>query len=323
MRKLTQKLVLSVVTMALVVIALGTSTFAWFTLTNKASISAFQGQVTAGEGIEITLGDWNGTNAYTAPSGTTTWYTVLPESVIETYILNMQPNFHFDNVTSPNGATINNESGVGQTYGSSSKYIQFQLYFRSSAAKKILWSTATLSGTEETWKVNVPSFIPSDQGAAWTLNSTKTVAAWTGARISIVGSATVVYQAPEDQSLTVLNSNDDIASFDLALVDHDSNAGTPAVAVVGAGAATPWGAAAYGIAAGKDTTYGEAIPTVAATSDVNDTPAEILTLTGPTAGYYTGSVIVRIWIEGFDADTFDAIFDTELSVLIGFEAVNI
>lgn len=321
MRKLTQKLVLSVVTMALVVIALGTSTFAWFTLTNKASISAFQAQVTAGEGIEITLGDWNGTT-YVAPTASTTWYTVLPESVIEGYIANMQPNFRFDNVTSPNGTTINNEAGTGQTYSSSAKYIQFQLYFRSSAAKHILWSSATLSGTEETWVVNVPSFIPSDQSAPWTLGSSKTVAAWTGARVSIQGSATVVYQAPEDQSLTVINSNDDIDSFDLALVDHDSNPGTNDVAVVGAGGATPWGAAAYGIAAGKDTTYGESIPTVASTTDVNDTAQQILTLTA-NGGYFTGSVVVRIWIEGFDADTFDAIFDTELSVLLGFEAVNI
>ena len=104
MRKLTQKLVLSVVTMALVVIALGTSTFAWFTLTNKASIGAFTGQVTAGEGIEITLGDWNSsTLVYDAPVAATVWYTVLPSAVIQTYVTNMYTSFRFDNLTSADG----------------------------------------------------------------------------------------------------------------------------------------------------------------------------------------------------------------------------
>ena len=58
MKKLTQKLVLSVITMALVVVALGTSTFAWFTLQNTASLEQFSGQVTAGEGMEVSLGTW-------------------------------------------------------------------------------------------------------------------------------------------------------------------------------------------------------------------------------------------------------------------------
>ncbi|MCV2232325.1 hypothetical protein [Paracholeplasma manati] len=311
MRKLTQKLVLSVVTMALVVIALGTSTFAWFTLTNKAAISPFEAQVTAGEGIEITLGDWNGTNAYTAPDADTVWYTVMPTNVIEDYIDNMYNNFRFDNMTSADGSVIRNEALSDISYSPAAKYIQFTLYFRSSAIKTIVWNSAELTGDPQPWVVNVPSFISSDGITPWLLNETKQVSAYTGARVSIEGTAgTYTFQAPEGTVLGVYNSNDDVVSYDLEDVGG--------VFTVGAGTGTPYGAAAYGVAAGKTTTYGAAAPTVHATSLINTTPAELLTLGSPADGYYYGNVIVRVWIEGFDADTFDAIFNSTLSVQLGF-----
>jgi len=321
MKKLTQKLVLSVITMALVVVALGTSTFAWFTLTNKASISAFQAQVTAGEGIEITLGDWNGTT-YVAPTSSTLWYTVLPETVIETYISNMYTEFRLDNVTSPDGFTFKNEAGTTLSTNSTAPYLEFKLYFRSSAAQTIVWNYASLGGTKDTWIVNVPSFLDSDSSTTRLLNNPKEVAAWTGARVSVKGTtATFVYQEPTDTVDGVYNTEVAVDSFDLGLVDHDSDPLTDSIYVVGAGTGTPYGAAAYGIAAGKETTYGTTLPTVAATSTRTATDA-VMTLGNLADGYYTGDVMVRVWIEGFDADTFDAIFDTELSVQIGFTVAS-
>ena len=61
MKNLTRKLMLSIVAIALVVIALGTSTFAWFTLSNKASVGQFNAEVTAGQGMELSL---DGNNWY-------------------------------------------------------------------------------------------------------------------------------------------------------------------------------------------------------------------------------------------------------------------
>ncbi len=311
MRKLTQKLVLSVVTMALVVIALGTSTFAWFTLTNKASVGAFTAQVTAGEGIEITLGDWDDQALeYTAPVASTVWYTVLPSAVIQDYVTNMYDSFRFDNLTSADGSTIKNEAFNTVTYSRSAKYIEFVLYFRSTAEKTITWNSASLSGLAQPWVVNVPSFLASDNLTTWAINTTQQVSAWTAARVSIAGSSTYTYQAPAGTVGGVYNSNAGVESYDLADV---SGAFT-----VGAGTGAPYGAAAYGIEAGKTTTYGAVLPTIHSTSNVNSTPVAILTLAGPTSGYYTGNVTVRVWIEGFDADAFDAIFNSTLSVQLGF-----
>ncbi|MFA5482536.1 MAG: hypothetical protein WC278_04125, partial [Bacilli bacterium] len=73
MKNLSRKLMLSIVAIALVVIALGTSTFAWFTLSNKASVGQFNAEVTAGEGMELSLDQ-------------TTWYSSIPADVIQAEI---------------------------------------------------------------------------------------------------------------------------------------------------------------------------------------------------------------------------------------------
>ncbi|MFA6827833.1 MAG: hypothetical protein WCR64_05255, partial [Bacilli bacterium] len=73
MKNLSRKLMLSIVAIALVVIALGTSTFAWFTLSNKASVGQFNAEVTAGEGMELSVDG-------------TTWYSNIPSTVIQAKI---------------------------------------------------------------------------------------------------------------------------------------------------------------------------------------------------------------------------------------------
>ena len=57
MRKnLTKKLFLSVLTLAFAVISLGASTYAWFVLSESASVQSFSGTVSAGEsGLEIAV----------------------------------------------------------------------------------------------------------------------------------------------------------------------------------------------------------------------------------------------------------------------------
>ncbi|MGI6728746.1 MAG: hypothetical protein ACOX5P_00560 [Bacilli bacterium] len=55
MRKLTTKLLFAIISAAFALVALGTTTFAWFTISNTASVSQFSAQVTAGQGLEISL----------------------------------------------------------------------------------------------------------------------------------------------------------------------------------------------------------------------------------------------------------------------------
>ena len=70
-----------------------------------------------------------------------------------------------------------------------------------------------------------------------------------------------------------------------------------------------FGAAAYEIANSVDRDY--PAPTFPdPLTSLNDT-VTILTLgsmVSPNTEYYVGSVTVRVWIEGWDADTYDSIF---------------
>ena len=59
MKKLSKKMMISLLTFALVFIALGVSTFAWFTLADSASLNDLEINVSLGEGLDISL---DGTN---------------------------------------------------------------------------------------------------------------------------------------------------------------------------------------------------------------------------------------------------------------------
>lgn len=321
MRKLTQKLVLSVVTMALVVIALGTSTFAWFTLTNSATVQVFQAQVTSGEGIQITLGEPNGAgNPYLEPSASTVWYTVMPSSVITNFInTKYTTDFRFTDLTSTNGVTFSKYSLNDNTSSSASAgWLEIPIYFRSAVQQDIVWNNAVLGGTSKVWDVNVATFKHSN-GTSYGTDvagfETLRVAAWTAARVSITGSVgiasptatTVVFQEDAVTKDSVLNSTATLASYDFP----GSAPYTTGVNAVGAGS--------YAIASGKSLSLA-ALPTIPTT--VTAAAGSVLTLTaGAISGfdnYYTGVAVVRVWIEGWDADTYDAIFATTLTVQLGF-----
>lgn len=325
MKKLTQKLVLSVVTMALVVIALGTSTFAWFTLTNSATVQVFQAQVTSGQGIEVTLGVPNGNgNPYLEPSASpaapTVWYTVMPSSVITSFInTKYSADFRFTDITTADGVSFSTYNLNNNTSGSAtSGWLEIPIYFRSAVQQDIVWNSATLGGTSKVWDVNVATFKHSNGTSYGTdvLGYTKLrVAAWTAARVSITGdvgisvpaATTVVFQEGAVTKDSVLNSTATLASYDF-----------PGAAPYTTGL-NALGAASYAVASGKSLSL-TALPTIPST--LTAAAGSVLTLThGAITGfddYFTGVAVVRVWVEGWDADTYDAIFDTMLTVQLGF-----
>lgn len=130
MRKLTTKLLFAIISAAFALVALGTTTFAWFTLTNEATISPFNAEITAGEGIEISL---DGTN----------FYTTIPATVIQAKINSM--NIELKDVTSSDGIVMTKIDGTTpgtttvpflSTLGANDKnaFIQFDLWVRSPKA---------------------------------------------------------------------------------------------------------------------------------------------------------------------------------------------
>src|SRR5690554_6169357 len=75
MKNSTKRIIMSVLTLVLTVVALGTTTFAWFSISNISTVSGVKASVQAGDGLEIQLvgssyesnfknslveSDWNG-----------------------------------------------------------------------------------------------------------------------------------------------------------------------------------------------------------------------------------------------------------------------
>lgn len=118
MKKLTRKLFISILSMAFAVIAIGTTTFAWITVSNTATVNAFGGSVEAGvAGIELSI-----------DNGATWQSNISLDSMIAS-------GFKFSDVTTNDGTTFSEYtfSGTSGTATSADgKYIELSFYIRRS-----------------------------------------------------------------------------------------------------------------------------------------------------------------------------------------------
>jgi hypothetical protein len=283
-----KKLLLSVIAVIVTVAALGTSTFAWFTLSNRASVGQFNAQVSSGEGIEVSLNQTN-------------WYTDIPTTVIEDFISTTDFN-KFTDVTTLDGSTFTKYTSGTVT---EEDYIQFTLYFRSESATDIYWTGASLSGTTINWTADADF-----------LNTAGTnVAAGTedividpsnALRVSIqAGTEFHVYEKGEVNGNTILGTkpssiNGAISYYNAKNADNEITLPSTDVAIA---------------------SFQEFVNVGANEVDSN---RELITLTqSGVTGFYTGSVIVRVWIEGWDQDTFNAVLNGQVFVGLNFKGVPV
>jgi len=125
-------------------VALSVGVYAWFTINNTAQVDQFSADVRAGSGFYISL---NGTQ----------WYTDITTDMITEYLSTAKPNFQFDNVTSPDGVTFKT---LGGATANTANYIEFPLYFAGNASLSYVQLTGlTIGGTETDWVpgINVPN----------------------------------------------------------------------------------------------------------------------------------------------------------------------
>ena len=321
MRKLTQKLVLSVVTMALVVVALGTSTFAWFTLQNSASIGEFDASVTAGEGIEVSLGTWDDTSNVATLETNSQWYTVIPDTVIQQRLTDMYgSSLSLTDATSSNGILIQKRSLVDGSLSNLSNmsggYVEFKVWFRSGEQQTITLVNAAITGSEVNWVVDAP-FRAADKddfatGTSLTVGQTIKVGAWTAARLSIfnqAGTVGGVFQREAHPSTNLTNeASNSVAAPELSYA-----------AAGRFGAASYYFAKTAGSQIAAPTSQVIPVATQVPASGLLTSPVPVLLLSQSAAGEpYLGNIVVRVWIEGWDADLFDALFDTGLTVSLQF-----
>src|SRR5690554_7920045 len=138
MSKLSKKAILSVLTLVLTFVALGATTFAWFTLGTTATVDQFNVAVRGSEGLEISL---DGDN----------WFTRLNSDIMNDHINSVFANGRLDAVTTNDTLTefqkFNGMTGstVNLTDATiNNEYLEFDLQFRTKTdAQKVQLTAMT------------------------------------------------------------------------------------------------------------------------------------------------------------------------------------
>lgn len=335
MSKLSKKLILSVLTLVLTVVALGATTFAWFTLGNEATVGQIEGQVTAGDGLEVRIAQGQtGEDESETITGYDTWYTSLPSTVLQDFLGEKYTKLELKALTSKDGKAIKKIDGTTDAdYGS---FIEFKLEIRSQFETKVFLSDVNLTGEVSQWasdanfKLSATKDISAHDNAA-ELDNTNSV--WvdpsSAARVSVESaSKTIVYQKPEieedldEDPKVARNTITDSAikpsiygAHDYYFVKNGSSLADPldkAFELVD-NSGTP------GLAYADDYSVElpETVTEFVAVEQMLDSNA-MLNLVLGSDGYYHGTVTVRIWIEGWDNEAYNSIFNKNLFVGLSF-----
>ena len=288
MSKMTRKLFLSILAVVLTVFALGSTTFAWFTLTNSAEVEAFEAEIIASSGIEFAI------NTGGDPEELA-WKTTLKAEDIEAYIVQQYTTFLFSDVTSSNGTSFSALSG-------DASFLTIPLLFRSDNVDEIYWSAVELVGENDTFTTRVP--FTNEHNADIEANGSFTVNPADAFRISMVGeidaSANVeVYENPEAGTNVVLGGITDSAA--------------PAT-----------GAVAYYEAVSGGKPLGSDSITVPSTITTLGTGVHVLDLVsnenyGKLLG---GDLTINIWFEGWDPNAYDSLLGLKIKTSFNFTGVD-
>ncbi|MBN2300721.1 MAG: hypothetical protein JXC31_05990 [Acholeplasmataceae bacterium] len=312
MSNIARKLVLSVVAVLLSVVAFGTTTFAWFTITNVSEVQSFQSDVVTDNGIEVSLDG-------------TTWVTSLSTEMIETYIAAQYPSgFAFNHVTTATGYSAFSTLGtLGVTDDGTASVLRINILFRSNNANAIEWTGVSLSGTSVSWVSDVAFQRTSAVvgGTAVTSGSSISVNPANAMRISLLGN-----HASDTAFVYELPSGDNNGAYNTALGGDGS---TPVDFSDGV-AADQGDAGSYNyyyVKTGALITGTNAVvtaPTITAVDDASNARL-VLNMTENSLydTTYWGQVSIRIWFEGWDAEAYNSLLGRMITTSFTFEGTSI
>ena len=332
MTRLTRKLMISILTVVLSISALGTTTFAWFTLTNVATVENFSANIVSETGIEVSLDG-------------ETWYNSLSEALIDEYIAEKYGTFAFNHITSADGQimrSLGTTSLPNVTGGSG--HLELIVFFRSENVRQIAWTSATLGGTTLNWTADVD----------FTDSTGTLVTAGTALALNPADAMRISVFNPSD-----VTRGDDPLTTDLVegpllpvLYENPTTAPTGTNTALGAlagvdlsngGVGANGGLNYYFVKTG-DLPFGTTSVTVPATeAAINDAGEYVVINLNPTNGnpvdypsdtyYFTdplgmtvnynatygGYAVINIWFEGYDAEAFNSLLGGEITVGLEFK----
>lgn len=304
MSTLSKKLFISVLTLIITAGAFAATTFAWFTLGDEVTVSNIQGTVVAGEGLEIRLGT------------TGEWKSFISQSDIATYLASSGGTWEFDKfgaVTSIDGQSFtklsvtDNEAGTMTFPAASTKeYVELIFEFRSKIEGKIQLFGATLTQTGAVLFTNDGTVFKNAAGTDVANGETVTEYISSSARISIVEGTIPTTKVVIEQ--TIGTDGNISGSGVLANGSHSFFKSRNSVAL----------GTTYD---GHFATYIPA-PALTPASSLSTTPVDVVTLGALSGGYHSGTITVKVWIEGFDVNAYNPVFGQILNISLNFKRVN-
>lgn len=295
MKKLTRKLFISILSMAFAVIAIGTTTFAWITISTTAEVDTFDANVEAGAGgIELS---WDGSTGWT------------------TLLLNAKDHYNtgfkgFSDICydRSNGNSegfydmkINGQTAVKETIadGNNEKYVTFTFYVKNTNANTpiTLKVTGTTFDSYAAGGVNTPNPFVSDIAFSYG-ESVNVTAASEVSQFVVANAARMMIKA----------GNSSPVIYEKAAVDGNT---------VHAEIDQTKGAA-HAYFKAKNYNFGTLSNSEYDTYK-NNQEAELCTIQG---GAEPVAITVTIWIEGWDNECHANILSQVLKSSISLEAVS-
>ena len=320
MTKLSRKLLLSIVTVALALVTLGATTFAWFTLSTRAEVQEFEVDVTSGAGIEISADGKSYSNYITVND----IYAAIDRAGSSKVL---------DHVTSPDGINFttigfDKDGKVHFNNSTTSGWTEFKLWFRSpeNGVKVYMLNNTTVKSNGIKWMAdavfNLKENLETEVGDTYTLYGANAV------RISTTEN-TVTLDSDSDSGFSYTPGTN-AKVFELG---HTGDQKLGTTIQTGYGSVAYYNSKNSNNPITTDHTNNATLPEVYGyeklpkLEDLNkpdfpETYVSVATLevgsniSGTTL--YYGQITVRIWLEGWDPDMFNAIMADKIQIHLFF-----
>lgn len=299
MNKLVKKLILSSLTLAFAVVALGTTTFAWFTLSQEVSVENIQFNVAGTAGLKI---------AVTGLEGTQPSADAFKEVITSDDIKALNEKVKLELLSATEGtdgavALLRHQTGKAIGDAKVEQYIKFKLWFEienieEAAQQYNLVPTYTVTAEVKSFKLTA------DAGVEEEFKATKvvSVSAANALRIARTHNEVLEVVAPEDAAAVNLGGHAERANSKALTYFHNTLKDT----------------ASYKAAWGVD---GIELPSTGLLTDEAAPEKIAVDVAAGVAGTPTKeyvSVDYVIYLDGWDADAFDAIIGQAITINLKF-----
>lgn len=305
MIKISKNVMVSILTLLLTLIALSTTTFAWFTLSKTATISNITANVQAGEGLEVALGIGSFKTSYRNNLRNDDWDELMLQTEFNDFELNAVST---DNLIDFYRLAFKNQDDLDPTITnpglykdiavSNVDYLEFIVHFKSNSEGTVRFKDYLFIDNEIEFTPSVSHTVGNPLGG--TTNSPTSFNAYASNAARIAVGNTVVQ-----------NDNNNGANT------HMTNKGVS------------YGQFSYLTEMGNKI-YWEGNQLALTDSSITgiDIHEALTSIANPivigplvfnaSLNAYVSSVSIKIWIEGFDADAYDSIFGAKLELALSF-----